>query len=99
MMRIAGRSHGQTANLRVFESITVVAPKGGCRVENLDCIHGQRFQSRKTDAGTKQIIWMWRNGETAAFMNNVADFTRRFSFQVRQLRTDAEKMTVGRRDL
>src|SRR2546430_5329711 len=42
---------------------------------------------------------MWRNGQTAAFMNHIADFARRFSFQVGQLRTDTEKMTIGGRDL
>src|SRR5206468_6648353 len=46
-----------------------------------------------------QIVWMWRNGQTAAFMNHIADFARRFSFQVGQLRTDTEKMTIGGRDL
>src|SRR5262249_38030205 len=42
---------------------------------------------------------MWRNGETAALMNHIADFPRWFSLQVRQLRTDAEEMTIGGGDL
>src|SRR6267143_6630841 len=95
MVRVAGRSHGQTANLRVLESVTVVAAKRGRRVENLNRVYWERFQSGKTDSGAKQIVWMWRNGQTAAFMNDVTDFARRFSFQVGQLRTDTEKMTVG----
>src|SRR5437879_5676712 len=99
MMRVAGSSHGQTANLRVLESVTVVAAEFGRSVENLDRIHRQRFQSGKTDAGAEQIIWMRRNGEAAAFMNDVADFARWFSFQVGQLRTDTEKMTIGGSDL
>src|SRR6266542_4528942 len=99
MMRVAGRSHGQTANLRVLESVTVVAAECSRCVEYLDRIHRQHFQSGKTDAGAEQIIWVWRNGETAAFMNDVADFARRFSFQVGQLRTDAQKMTIGGGDL
>src|SRR5437667_905065 len=95
MMRVAGGSHGQTTNLRVLESVAVVAAQCGRRVENLDRIDGQRFQSGKTDAGAEQIVWMRRNGETAAFVNDVADFARRFSFQVRQFRADAEKMAIS----
>src|SRR5437868_15462084 len=40
---------------------------------------------------------MWRNGEPAAFVNYFANFARRFSLEVRKLRTDAEKMAVGGR--
>src|SRR5207244_10665413 len=78
MMRVAGRSHGQTANLRVLESVAVVAAERSRSVENLDRVHRQGFQSGKTDAGAEQIIRVWRNGETAAFMNDVADFARWF---------------------
>src|SRR5437016_5132946 len=42
---------------------------------------------------------MRRDGETAAFVNDVADFACRFSFQVRQLSADAEKMTISGGDL
>ena len=99
MVRVTGRSHGQTANLRVLESVAVVAAERSRSVENLDRVHRQGFQSGKTDAGAEQIIRVWRNGETAAFMNDVADFARWFSFQVGQLRADAEKMTIGGCDL
>src|SRR6266540_544624 len=99
MMRVAGGSHGQTANLRILESVTVVAAECGRRVENLDRIHRQHFQSGKTDAGAEQIIWMRRNGEAATFMNDVANFACWLSFQVGQFRTDTEKMTIGGRDL
>src|SRR2546427_3883092 len=95
MMRVAGGSHGQTSNLRILEGITIVAAQRSRCVENLDRIHRQRFQNGKTDSGPEQIVRMWRNGETAALMNDVADFPRRFSLQIRQLRTDAEKMTIG----
>ena len=95
MMRVAGGSHGQTSNLRILEGITIVAAQRSRGVENLDRIHRQRFQNGKTDSGPEQIVRMWRNGETAALMNDIADFPRRFSLQIRQLRTDAEKMTIG----
>ena len=95
MMRVAGRSHGQTADLRVFESVTIVAAQRGCGVENFDRIDRQRLQSGKTDSGAEQIVGVRRNGETAALMNDIADFARRFSFQIRQLGADTEKMSVG----
>ena len=37
---------------------------------------------------------MRRNGQTAALMNHVADFARRFSFQVGQLGADTKQMPV-----
>src|SRR5215468_4981483 len=37
---------------------------------------------------------MRRNGESATFMNYFADFTRRFSLQIGELRADAEKMAI-----
>src|SRR5882762_1203655 len=99
MVRVAGRSHGQTANLRVLESVTVVAAKCGRRIENLESVYRQCFQSGKTDSGAKQIVWVWGNGQTAAFMNHLADFARWLSLQVRQLRTDTEKMPISGRYL
>ncbi len=38
---------------------------------------------------------MRRNRETAALVNDVANFTRRFAFQIRQLGADAKKVTIG----
>ena len=95
MMRVAGRSHRQTADLRVFESVTVVTTECGCRIENFDRIDRQRLQSGEPDSSAKQIIRMRRNGETAALVDHVADFARRFSFQVRQLGADTKQMPVG----
>ncbi len=99
MMRVAGGSHGQTADLRVFESITVVTAEGGCRIKNFDRVHGKRLQSCKPDSGAEQIVRMRRNGEPAALVNDVADFARRFSFQIGQLGTDTKQMAVGGRHL
>src|SRR5437899_11158566 len=99
MMCVAGGSHGQTANLRVLKSVTVVAAECGRRVENLDRIHRQHFPSGKTDAATEQIIWMRRNGEAATFMNAVANSARWLCFQAGQFRTHTETTTIGRRDL
>src|SRR5215217_7296805 len=99
MMRIAGRSHGQTANLRVFESVPVIPAQRSRRVENLDRIHGERFERGKTNSGAKQIIWVRRNSQTASFVNNLANFACGFAFQVGQLRTDAEQMPIRSRHL
>src|SRR5205085_2453249 len=74
MMCVASRSHGQAANLCVFESVAVIPPQGRGGVENLDGIDRQRFQSRKTDSGAEQIVRVWRNGQAASFMNHLADF-------------------------
>ena len=42
---------------------------------------------------------MRRNRQPAALANDVADRARRFSFQIRKLRADAKKVTVGGRYL
>src|SRR5882762_6593420 len=39
MVRVARRGHRQGPNLRVLESVTVIAAKSGRRIENLDRIH------------------------------------------------------------
>src|ERR1051326_5847596 len=50
VMRIARGSHGQTTNLCILEGVAVVATERCCRVEHLDRVNGQRFQSGKTNA-------------------------------------------------
>src|ERR1700757_5175332 len=99
MMRVAGRSHRQTTDLRVFESVTVVTAECGCRIENFNRIDGQRLESGQPDSSTEQIIRVRGNGETAALVNNIAHFTSGFSFQIRQLGADTEQMAVRGRHL
>ena len=82
MMGVAGRSHRQTADLRVFESVTVVTTECGCGIENFDRVHRQGLESGEPDSSAEQIIGVRRNGETAALVNSVANFARRFSFQI-----------------
>src|SRR6266513_4104790 len=95
MVGVTSRSHGQSTNLRVLESVAVIAAECGRCVENLDRIDGQRFQSGKTDPSAKQIIRVRRNGKPAALVDYVADFACRFSLQVRKLRADAEKVAIS----
>src|SRR5262249_13598244 len=94
MMRVAGRSHWQTADLRVFESVTVVTTECRCRIKNFDRIDGQRLESGQPDSSAEQIIGMRRNGETAALVNDIAYFTCWFSFQIGQLGADTKQMSV-----
>jgi hypothetical protein len=82
MMCVTGCSHRQTADLRVFESVTVVTTERGCRIENLNRIDGQRLESGQPDSSAEQIIGVRRNGEAAALVNDIAHFTRGFSFQI-----------------
>src|SRR5213078_2860593 len=39
VMRVTGCNHGQTANLRIFERVTVVAAQGRRGVENFDRVN------------------------------------------------------------
>ena len=98
VMRIARGGHGQAANLRVLERITIVATQGRRGIKHFDRVHRECFEGGKTDAGAKKIVGMRRNGEAAAFMNHVANFARRFSFQIRKRRADAQEMTIRGRD-
>src|SRR6476619_5472379 len=95
MVCVAGRGHGQAADLCVLEGVTVIAAKSCRGVEHFDRIDSQRFQSGKTDPSAKQIIRMRRNGEPAALVDHVADLARRLSLQVRQLGTDTKQVPVG----
>ena len=95
MMRIAGGSHRQTANLCVFKSVTVVTAERGCRIENFDRIDRERLQSGEPNSGAEQIIGVRRNGQTAALVNDVAYFTCGFSFQIWQLGADAKGATTN----
>src|SRR5436190_19193433 len=98
-MRIARGDHRQSADLRVLEGVSVVAAQRRRGVENFDRIDGQRFQNGKTNAGAEEIVRVRWNRETAALMNDFANFARRSSFQlrwIRQSRADAKKMAVGR---
>ena len=98
MMGIARRRHGQAADLRIFEGIAIVAAQGGGGVENFERIDRQLFEGRETDPGAKQIIGMWRNGEPAALVNEIADFARRPAFEIGKRSADAEQMAFRRRD-
>src|SRR5262249_30840854 len=94
MMRVAGCSHGQTADLRVFESVTIVETKYGCRVKNFDRINVERLECGQSDSSAEQIVRMRRNGEASALMNDVADFACGFSLQIGQLGADTKKMPI-----
>src|SRR6266511_5309210 len=94
MMRVAGGSHRQTADLRVFESVTVVTTECGCRIKNFDGIDGQRLESGQPDSSAEQIIGVRGNGEAATLVNDIADLARRFSLQIGQFGADAEQMPV-----
>src|SRR2546423_304695 len=95
MMRVTGCGHRQTADLRVFESVAVVASEGGRGVENFDRIDRQFFESRETDSGAEEIVRMRRNGEATAFMDGVADFKGGSAFQIRQRSANAEEVAIG----
>src|SRR4051812_34855574 len=98
-MCVASRCHGQTADLRVFKSVTVVTTKRRCRVKNFNRVHRKRLERSEPDPGSEQIIRVRRDGETAALVNDVAHLARWFSFQVRQLGTDTKEVPVRGRDL
>src|SRR5438874_10392527 len=95
MVCVASCRHGQTANVRVLESVCIITAKSRRGVEDLNGIDRQRFQSGKTDPCAKQIIWMWRNSEAASLMDDVADLACRFSLQVRKLCAYAQKMPIS----
>ena len=94
VVRVARGGHRQAAQLRVFESVTIVAAQGRGGVEDFQRVDRQGFQDGKANAGAKQIVRMRRNGETAAFMNDLADFAGRFAFQIGKGRADAEEMSL-----
>src|SRR5215472_14109924 len=91
MMGIAGGGHRQTADLRVFESVSVVTTQCGCGIENFDRIDGKRLESGQADSGAKQIVGMGRNSETPTLVNDFADFACGFSFQIGQLGADTKQ--------
>src|SRR5438045_8412509 len=84
MMGVAGRSHRQTADLRVFESVTVVTTECGCRIENFDGIDGQRLKNAQPDSSAEQIREVKRNSESAALLSDIARFTRGCASQIGQ---------------
>src|SRR5262249_31001663 len=99
VMRVAGGSHRQTSDLRIFESVAVVTAERGCCIKDLDRVHGKRLQSCEPYPRAEQIVRMRRNGKAAALVDDVADFARRFSFQVRQFGANTQKMPVRGGDL
>src|SRR5678816_1500321 len=94
MVRVTRRRHGQTAELRILEGITVVAPQSGGGVENFESVDRQFLEGRKTDAGPKQVVRMRRNGEPAAFVDEIANLACRPPLQIGERRADREKMTL-----
>ena len=83
VMRVARRGHGQPADLRIFKGVTVVAAQGGRGVEDFERVDRQSFQGGETNAGAEKIVGMRRNGEAAAFVDDLANFPGRFALSDR----------------
>src|SRR5262249_61563380 len=58
---------------------------------------GKRLQRGKWEPSEKQAIGMRRKGEPATLVDHVADLASRFSFEVRKLRADAQKVAISGR--
>ena len=98
-MRVARRRHRQTARLRVFEGVIVVAPQRGGGVEDLERVDRQRLEGFGANAGAEEIVRMRRNREAAVLVDDLADFARRLAFHDGQGRADAKEVAFVGRDL
>ncbi len=99
MVRVARRRHRQAAKLGVFEGELIVSAQGSSGVEDLERVDRQGLQSRKTDPGPEQIVGVRRNGQAAAFVDEVADFACRPPLEIGKRRADAEQVPFRGRDL
>lgn len=94
VVRIAGRGHGKATALCVLKGENVVAAESGGSIENFERVNRQRFQDRLADSRPKQIIRVRWNGESAALVNDLANFPGRSAFQiVWQAGPDAKQVT------
>src|ERR1700731_640389 len=101
-MSVTGGGHRQAAFLRISERVFVVTTQRGGGIEDFDGVDRQRFENRKANAGSKQVIGMGRNRQSAVLMDQLTNFERRPAFEfcgTGQSRANAEKMTVASGDL
>src|SRR4051812_17110089 len=97
-MSITRRGHRQPAFLRVFEGIKIVPSQRGRGIEHFNRVDRQRLEHGKTDSRAEQVVGVGRDGQTSAFMDQLANFASWAAFKfssIHQGRSDAEQVTLG----
>ena len=96
MVRVARRGHGQTADLRIFEGIAIVAAQRGGGVEDLERVDRQMSQGWRTEFPRGRDRRDAAESPGRRVHGSCGRRREPVALQIWQGRADAEKMAFGR---